>query len=58
MTVLHSGTAEHDRGNAISQVLATSDVVVFEVAERSLVRGSMSVLNSPALDNILKKLSG
>lgn len=58
MTVLHSGTADHDRGNAISQVLATSDVVVFEVAERSLVRGSMSVLNSPALDNILKKLSG
>jgi alginate O-acetyltransferase complex protein AlgJ len=58
MTVLHLSTADQDEGAAIGDLLTPSNVVVLEVAERSLVSGAVSALDSPALDNILKKLAG
>jgi alginate O-acetyltransferase complex protein AlgJ len=58
MTALHYSTADKDHGVAAGQALVSSNVVILEVTERSLVRGGISVLSSPALDNILKQLAG
>ncbi len=58
MTVLHHGTAADDNGAAVADMLADKDVVVLEIAERSLVRGGVALLNDPALSNVLDKLSG
>ncbi|EIE97095.1 alginate O-acetyltransferase AlgX-related protein [Saccharomonospora glauca] len=58
MTVLHHGTAADDGGAAVADMLADKDVVVVEIAERSLVRGGTALINDPALSNILDKLSG
>jgi hypothetical protein len=58
MTALHYSTADKDQGSAAAQALSSSNVVVLEVTERSLVRGGVSVLSTPALDNILKRLAG
>ncbi|WP_158879952.1 alginate O-acetyltransferase AlgX-related protein [Amycolatopsis anabasis] len=57
MTVLHHATVAEDQGKAAGQMFAGSNVVVLEVAERSLVRGNVGAINPPALDTILQSLS-
>jgi alginate O-acetyltransferase complex protein AlgJ len=57
LTALHYSTAEQDHGAAAADLVASSNVVVLEVAERSLVRGGMAVLDSPgAMDTIVGRL--
>ncbi|MFD9888594.1 hypothetical protein ACFWY9_04600 [Amycolatopsis sp. NPDC059027] len=56
LTALHASTADRDQGAAASAVLAPSNVVVLELAERSLVRGTVALLDKPGLDNILGRL--
>ncbi|GAA5158370.1 alginate O-acetyltransferase AlgX-related protein [Amycolatopsis dongchuanensis] len=57
LTVLHHNAVEADQGRLAGQVLKQKSVVVLEVAERSLARGTVPVLSPAVVDNILKGLA-
>lgn len=57
LTALHLSTADKDKGDAIATLVDQSDVVVLEVAERSLTRGGLSLLNRSVQENVLTRLS-
>ncbi|MGI5996054.1 MAG: hypothetical protein ACOX8C_14085, partial [Saccharomonospora viridis] len=57
MTVLHHDSVSEDHGATAANMLAGKDVVVLEIAERSLARGGPAVLSEPALSTVLDALS-
>ncbi|WP_298181319.1 hypothetical protein [Saccharomonospora sp.] len=57
MTVLHHGTTADDDGAAVADMLADKDVVVLEIAERSLVRGAATILSDPVMSTIFAGLT-
>ncbi|MBB5958774.1 hypothetical protein FHS29_005383 [Saccharothrix tamanrassetensis] len=56
LTIMHHGNLAADRGEAAGKMLADKSTVVVEVAERSLVSGSLSLLNPVIADAVVKEL--
>lgn len=52
MTVLHHAAAQQNDGKMIARVIENNDIIVLEVAERSLVRGGMALLSTPVRKTI------
>ncbi len=57
LTALHTNTADQDQGKAIASLVDRSDVVVLELAERSLIRGSVALLTPATQATVFQKLS-
>ncbi|WP_245804889.1 alginate O-acetyltransferase AlgX-related protein [Amycolatopsis australiensis] len=57
LTAMHYSTSDQDGGAAIAGLLARSDVVVVEFAERGLIAGAASMLTPAVQQNIFRELN-
>lgn len=57
ITIMHHDSVEKDQGVAAGQMLANNNVVVIEVAERTLVSGQFVLLNPNVANTIIAQLA-
>jgi len=56
VTIAHLSGLAPDRGRSLGRVLGENSAVVVEVAERSLVNGTLGLLNPVIVDNLVAEL--